>query len=192
MIHSGFYNTESPIKSKPPFDCRWAASVYTWVLYLCALGLWVQGGILCCNHASRSKHHLGSQPCPTPACPCVSPLLTKLGEKNEGSISIYITPFIDCKDEIGGFESALLWSNTRLPGNCCYATIESPPIKVQRITRWGWTAPQFSKYLWGMLFTLEPKRADKKAGKRMLMFPLCPSEVSAAREAWIRQNDASH
>lgn len=54
---------------------------------------------------------------------------------------------------------ALPWS--RLPGNCCYATTESP-IKVQCVAHWGWTAPQCSKYLWGALFTLKPWIAHKK------------------------------
>lgn len=38
---------------------------------------------------------------------------------------------------------------SRLPGNCCYATAESPPIKAQRVARWGRTAPRRSKHLWG-------------------------------------------
>lgn len=44
---------------------------------------------------------------------------------------------------------------SRLPGNCCYATVESS-IKVQRVACWGWTAPRCSKYLWGALFILKP------------------------------------
>lgn len=54
---------------------------------------------------------------------------------------------------------------SRLPGNCCYATAESPPIKAQRAARRGWAAPRRSKHLWGA--TLSNHKADKKAGKNV-------------------------
>lgn len=52
----------------------------------------------------------------------------------------------------GGSEALL---RSRLPGNCCYATAETPTpphqplqIKVQRVAHWVWTAPRRSKHLW--------------------------------------------
>lgn len=52
--------------------------------------------------------HLDS-PHPNPQCVTAHP--TILWE-NEGSTSMYITPFIDHRDEIGSFESTRLWSTT--------------------------------------------------------------------------------
>lgn len=71
-----------------------------------------------------------------------------------------------------------------LPGNCCYATIETPPppsspIKVQRVAGWGWTAPRRSEHLWGTV--LSNHTARRKAETRMLTLPLCPAQVSAGR-----------
>lgn len=67
-----------------------------------------------------------------------------------------------------------------LPGNCCYATIETPPpIKVQRVAGWGWTAPRRSKHLRGTV--LSNHAARRKAETRTLTLPLCPAQVSAGR-----------
>lgn len=43
---------------------------------------------------------------------------------------------------------------------------QKAPIKVQRVARWGWTAPQCSTYLWGALFTLTTVgTGERRAGK---------------------------
>lgn len=72
---------------------------------------------------------------------------------------------------------------SRLPGNCCYATAESPPIKAQRAAGRGWTAARRSKHLWGA--TLSNHKADKKAGKQRAWprFRFCPAQVRAADDA---------
>lgn len=82
---------------------------------------------------------------------------------------------------------------SRLPGNCCYATVDSP-IKVQRVARWSWTAPQCSKYLWGAVFTLRPQKAQRKVGKHMFnSSALSASGMCREKKNHVNsQNDASH
>lgn len=134
---------------------------------------------------------------PTPPLPCVTGHRTKLWE-NGNSTTMYMTLFIDRRDEIGGFESARLWSTTF---EAVYQAIvamlrQKAPIKVQRVARWGWTAPQCSTYLWGALFTLTTVGAgERRAGKCFGFVYTSGSSVKERereKKRWIRQRDASH
>lgn len=50
---------------------------------------------------------------------------------------------------------------------------KAPPIKARRVARWGWTAPRWSKHLWGVM--LWNHTAHKKAEMRMMTLPLLSS-----------------
>lgn len=128
--------------------------------------------MLCCHICTKtalncSKQHFGRPPPPSPPLPCVTGHMTKLWE-NGNSTTMYMTLFIDRRDEIAGFESARLWSTTFEAGYQAIVAMlrQKAPIKVQRVARWGWTAPQCSTYLWGALFTLTTVGAgERRAGK---------------------------
>lgn len=145
---------------------------YTFIeakMYLC-YWLW------CFVVTLAPKQHLGRPPPhPHPPSPPWPPRVTghttKLRE-NENSTTMYMTLFNDRRDEIGGFESARLWSTTFEAGYQAIVAMlrQKAPIKVQRVARWGWTAPQCSTYLWGALFTLTTVGAGERRAAKCFSF----------------------
>lgn len=101
---------------------------------------------------------------------------------NKDSASAYITPFSGRIDEIGGFEIAgrsEALPRSRLPGNCCHATIEPPPNQSAACWLRLNHKTTFRTLVRDDAFK---KHSVQESRDTQADTSLCPAQVSAGRE----------
>lgn len=87
---------------------------------------------------------------------------------------------------------------SRLPGNCCYATAESPNQSAACCSLRLNCTTMFHILVRSAVYTRAVDAREKKAGKCMLMLLLCRPQASVwknkknKKTTWISQTDASH